>query len=140
MENEIGYALPLPEADARTAPFWDAAKRHEFMVQSCDDCGTLRFPPSANCPRCASELTTWKRVSGRGTIFSYIIVHQAMIPVFQECVPYNVVQVALDEDPKVIVTGNAVGVANEDIHVGMPVEALFDDVTADDTIVRWKLR
>jgi uncharacterized OB-fold protein len=138
MAAETKYPFPLPLVDDQNGPFWAAAKQHQLAVQRCDDCGRLRFPPSANCMLCGSEKTTWETLSGQGTIFAYVVIHQAMIPAFKEVVPYNVVRVAVAEDPRVILMGNVVGCKNEELKIGMPVEAIFHDVAANDTLVRWQ--
>ncbi|HKE12406.1 MAG TPA: zinc ribbon domain-containing protein, partial [Myxococcota bacterium] len=65
--------LPLPDLD--TAPFWTAAARGELSMQSCAVCRGLRFPPRPMCPRCGSLESFWKPVSGRGTVWSYVVCH-----------------------------------------------------------------
>jgi uncharacterized OB-fold protein len=135
----VEYDRPLPQADAETAAFWDAARRHELVVQRCEACEKLRFPPSPNCIRCSSERFTWHRVSGTGTIFSFVVVHHATMPQFKPYVPYNVIQVSLSEDPTVLIEGNAVDVANGELRIGQRVRVVFDDVTLEDTIPRWEL-
>jgi uncharacterized OB-fold protein len=132
------YARPLPEPDDLTRPFWDAARRHELVVQRCADCGKLRFPPAANCPRCSSEAADWAPVSGRGTVFSYVVVHHAVIPSFADRVPYNVARVSLEDDPDVQLHGDVVNATSGELSVGMPVRVVFDDVTPEDTIPRWE--
>jgi uncharacterized OB-fold protein len=132
------YDRPLPLPDHGTAPFWEAARRHQLVVQRCAECGKLRFPPSPNCTRCSSERFAWEPVSGNGTIFSFIVVHQATIPEFRPYVPYNVIQVSLDEDPDLLLEGNAVDVDNDQLSIGQRVHVVFDDVTPEDTIPRWR--
>jgi uncharacterized OB-fold protein len=129
----------LPDPDPLTAPYWNAATRHELVVQRCTECGKLRFPPSENCGRCASESASWATVIGTGTLFSYIWVYRSLVPGLDQSIPYNVVLVGLDEDPTVRIMGNVVGVAHGDLSIGARVQVYFDDVTADDTIPRWCL-
>ena len=50
--------------------------------------------------------------------------------------PYNVVLVQLDEGPRMF--SNVVGVPNEKVTVGMRVEAVFEPVTPEVTIPRFK--
>ena len=84
------YAKPLPIVDAVSAPYWEAAKRQEFVMQRCDDCARLRFPPTTSCWSCLSPNTTWAALSGRGTVWSYILMHQLYYPAFADELPYSV--------------------------------------------------
>ena len=38
------YTKPVPAITPEMRPFFDAAKRHELVVQRCTHCGTHRFP------------------------------------------------------------------------------------------------
>jgi hypothetical protein len=75
-------------------------------------------------------------VSGRGTISSWVVFHQLYFPSFAVDIPYAVVQVELEEGPRLI--SNLVGVKNQEIRIGMPVEVVFEDVTAEVTIPRFR--
>jgi uncharacterized protein len=132
------YEFLLPAPDAETQPWWDAARRHELVIQACADCGTLRHAPRAVCSACGSEKREWRRMSGRGTLYSYVTVHRPTLPMWRDAVPYNVVMVALDEAPEIRLHGNVIGVDNSALKIGMPLEATFDDVAEDDTIIRWQ--
>ena len=48
-----------PDITPLDAPFWDALRRHELVVQRCDECGRLRFVPSERCRNCGSPSATW---------------------------------------------------------------------------------
>ena len=132
----MSYEKPLPRVTADNRPFWEATKRHELRLQRCDDCGRFRYPPAPVCPQCLSESAQWARVSGRGTITTFIVMHKVYFPSFAQDAPYNVVQVELEEGPRL--TANLVDVPNDQIRVGMPVEAVFDDVTPEITLPRFR--
>jgi hypothetical protein len=53
-------------------------------------------------------------------------------------VPYNVVVVELEEGP--FFHANVVDCPNEAIHIGMPVEVVFDDVSDEVTLPRFRPR
>lgn len=127
---------PLPRPTEDSAPYWAAAHRGELRMQQCRDCGLVRFPPAILCARCLSENHEWTKLSGRATVFSWIVVHQSQHPAFNADVPYNVAIVELDEGPRLHT--NIVGCANADIHVGMRVEASFDKVADDTTLIRFR--
>jgi uncharacterized protein len=130
------YTKPLPRLTADNRPFWEATKRRELRLQRCNGCGRFRYPPAPVCPECLSEDAEWTRVSGRGTVSTFVVFHKIYFPSFARDVPYNVVQVELDEGPRL--TANLVDVANEQIRVGMSVEVVFDDVTPEITLPRFR--
>lgn len=131
-------AKPLPQVSADMAPFFEAARRHELVVQRCPGCGALRFPARPICSRCLGRDASWVRVSGRGTIFSFAVMHQANHPAFAAEVPYAVVVVELEEGPRLL--SNLVGCAGGDIRIGLPVEVVFDALTPEVTLPKFRPR
>jgi uncharacterized OB-fold protein len=129
---------PLPRPTEDTAPYWEAAQKGELRMQQCSDCGHIRFPPALLCPRCLCEKADWVRLSGRGTVFSWIVVHQSQHPAFNADTPYNVTIVELEEGPRLHT--NLVDCANDQIHIGMPVEVVFDKVNDEITLPKFRPR
>ena len=132
------YRKPLPEITPAMRPFWDAARRHQLVVQRCTGCGTHRFPARDICSRCLSRTAEWTAVSGRGTIFSWTVMHQVYHPGFADEVPYAVVVVELEEGARLV--SNLVGCPVDAIVAGMPVEVTFQDVTPEVTLPKFRLR
>jgi uncharacterized OB-fold protein len=130
------YRKPLPRITPDNRPFWEAVRRHELRLQRCMDCRSFWYPPGPVCPDCLSERFEWRRVSGRGTISSWVVFHKVYFPAFADEVPYAVVQVALEEGPRLI--SNLIGVPREEIAIGMPVEVVFDDVTPELSLPRFR--
>jgi uncharacterized protein len=122
-------ARPVPAITPEMAPFWEAARRHELVVQRCVDCGARRFPAREVCSRCLSRRVEWERVGGKGRVFSVAIMHQANHPWFAARVPYAVVVIELDEGPRMLST--VPGLEPHAITIGMPVEVAFEDVTPE---------
>jgi uncharacterized OB-fold protein len=120
---------PLPRIDEETRGFWEACARHELYLQRCGDCGRFRHPPRALCPACLSSRIEWVRASGRGTVYSFTVTHQNQAPGFRERLPYVLAYVELEEGVRIMT--NVVGCAPEAVHIGMPVEAAWEDVTAE---------
>jgi len=77
-------------------------------------------------------------VSGRGSIFTWAVMHQVYHPGFADAVPYAVVVVELEEGARLV--SNLVDCPTSDIRAGMPVEAMFDDVTAEATLPKFRPR
>src|SRR6266849_81693 len=110
------YRKPLPNInDPLSRPFWDAARRHELMMQKCPSCGFVRYPAARACPECLEINDEWVQLSGRGTIWSFGIYHHVFNQNFCDEIPYNVALVQLEEGPRLVT--NIVGVPNADLRV-----------------------
>ena len=130
------YGKPLPVRDPESAPYWDSLKEHRMRLQRCDR-GHFRFPVNPVCPECLSTGFTWEPVSGNGTVYSFIVVHQVYDPSFKGDVPYNVAVVELKEGPRLLT--NVVGIANDQISIGMPVRVIYEDVTDEFTLAKFEV-
>jgi uncharacterized OB-fold protein len=132
------YSKPLPRLlnPELTRPFWEAAKRHELVMPRCKTCDQLFFYPRSECPRCLGSDLEWVRVSGRGRLHSFTIINQPANAAFRDDVPYVYAVVQLIEGPRMI--SNLVECDVESVSVDMPVEAVFDDVTPEWTLVKFK--
>ena len=128
------YDKPLPKPTPTSLPFWEAAKRHELLLQHCTGCGTFIYYPRDRCPQCLSDHLEWERVSGRGKLYSYTIVRRASTRSFADQ-PYVLAIVELDEGPHMTTNLDA---PPEKIKIGMPVTIYFDDVTPERTLVKFR--
>jgi hypothetical protein len=123
----------VPAPDDESAGFWEGTAAGELRIQVCRDCGRLRFPPRVMCPHCHSTGRGWQPVSGRGTVWSYVVPHPPLLPAYAALAPYNVIVVALEEDPALRLVGNLVSgpggsIAEIDPHsvvIGEPVRVVF---------------
>jgi uncharacterized OB-fold protein len=133
------YAKPLPIADPDSQPYWEGAKAHELRAQKCAGCGKLRWPPQGFCPHCSSWRFDWAKLAPTGTVESYVVVHQATHPAFAGDVPYIVVHVVIDgTDGAVSIISNLIDYPWEDVKVGLRVQAVFDDVTDEVTLPKFR--
>ena len=130
------YPKPLPRITPDNRPFWEAARRHELRLQRCGECGQVWYPPGPVCPGCLSERSEWHRLGGRGKVSSWVVFHQKYFESFAADIPYNVVQVELEEGPRLL--ANLVGVPYDAIEIGMPVAVVFDDVTPEISLPRFR--
>ena len=129
---------PIPAITPDLSEFFDGARAGRLMVQKCDSCGRLRFPAHDLCSKCNSTASRWVPVSGRGEVFSFNIMHQVYHPGFAGEVPYAVVVVELEEGCKFI--SNLLGVKPHDIRCGMPVEVVFEKLSDEVSIPKFRLR
>jgi len=118
--------------DGDSQPFWDACAREQLVVQRCRACATSRFPPSPICPECLSAEHDWLAAAGAGTVYSFVIVREALNPAFKDEVPYVVAIIELAEGPHML--SNVVGVPVERVRIGMPVRVSFERLS-DDVVV-----
>jgi uncharacterized OB-fold protein len=89
--------LYISPTDSEHRGYYEAAKQGNLVVQRCTECNLMRGAIGAACPFCTSLQWEWQPVSGRGVIYSYQIVTQAVHPAFHDWVPYPIVLVELDE-------------------------------------------
>jgi len=130
-------AKPRPRIDALSRGFWDHVREHRLSVQRCDACEHLHFPGSPVCPRCLSEEQSWKPVSGRGVLLSWVRFHRAYWEGFRGDLPYLVGLVGLDEGPMLMT--NIVGTPAEELSVGMRVEVFFEKVDEELTLPKFRV-
>ena len=132
-------AKPLPAVSYQEhAPFWEGTRQGELRVQRCAECGRHRWPPHPACPECLSFATEWVAVAQRGRLYTWNICNQAMHPAFAEEVPFAIVIVELDEPRGIRFLGRLVGADSGDLRADLPMEAVFDPVTDEVTLVNWR--
>lgn len=107
--------MSAPVADEDSAPFWEALRRHQVLLQKCSNCHEIRFPPMPGCPNCGSG--DWEQVtaSGRGRIYSWIVVHRPLGTIAEADLPCTLATVELDEGCRVL--GRFTGDAGVDVRV-----------------------
>lgn len=135
-QKAVKYNKPLPHIDEENRPWWEALKRHELYVQRCRDCGELRYYPRAQCTECLSPKTEWLKCSGRGTVYTFTVTNQNQAPGFRESLPYIMAYVELDEGLKMLT--NIIDCRPEEAKIGMPVEVVYDDVTPEVTLAKFR--
>jgi uncharacterized OB-fold protein len=121
---------PRPVLEGATAEFYAHCARGELRFQRCATCGAWRHPPRVLCAVCGSPRWSWERSSGRGQVFTWTVVHQAMHPAFAAEVPYAVVVVETDEGVRFV--ANLRDAGPEALRLGLLVEVLFEPV--DETL------
>jgi uncharacterized OB-fold protein len=132
----LTHDLPLPLPSADNAAFYEAARRGELRFQQCADCDRFRHYPRPACPHCLSRRFRWQVSSGRGTIYTWTIVRGPTLPAFAHKLPYNVVDVLMDEGVHFI--SEVLDCPPEEIYAGMPVVATFVGVSEDITLAKFR--
>ncbi len=93
----MSEAFPPPEMDAAAVAWWDATREKRLVVQRCDSCARSQHYPRALCVACAGSQLSFVEATGRGTVYSFTVVHRA--PSAEFAPPYVVALVRLDEGP-----------------------------------------
>ena len=119
--NDEAPRRPAPIVTDDSAAFWAAASDGRLVAQRCGGCKTLRHPPRPMCPRCRSLEIEIVELSGKGTVYSYAILHHPQNPAFD----YPVFGVLVDLDEGIRLMSNIVDVDKDAIRVGLRVEVLF---------------
>jgi uncharacterized OB-fold protein len=133
------YTGPLPKPTPETRPFWDGAKEHRLLIQQCEDCHTHYFYPRPLCPSCLSRRVRWIEASGRGRLHTFVINHRPPrgFPVQS---PFVIGIVELEEGPRMM--SHIVDVQPEPsaLRCDMPLEVVFEDLTAEITVPKFHPR
>jgi uncharacterized OB-fold protein len=128
---------PLPKPTPESRVYWDGLRARQLMLPRCLDCAKAHFYPRAVCPHCASRRLEWRRASGRGTLYSFVINHRP--PAWRGPEPYVIAVIELEEGPRLM--ANLVGVAPDPslIRCDAPVEIQYEDVTPEVTLPAFRL-
>ncbi|MFE4855985.1 bifunctional MaoC family dehydratase N-terminal/OB-fold nucleic acid binding domain-containing protein [Streptomyces sp. NPDC056670] len=118
---------PRPVVNRDNAGFWAGVAEHRLLVQRCGDCAELRFPWLPGCHACGSARWDTVEASGRGTVYSYVVMHHPPFPAFDP--PYAVGLIELAEGVRIV--SNVVGAAPDEVRIGMPVRLEFLRVDAE---------
>ena len=122
--------------DVDNKPYWDYIKQHELRVQKCLKCGKLHYPVSPICPHCMSLESEWTKLSGKGKVASFVIVHRSRSPLFPPNSPYVAAIIETEEGVRML--SNVVGCKPEEVKMDMPVEVVFEEAGPELTVPRFK--
>ncbi len=117
---------PLPQITPENEFFWTAGADGVLRFRACARCHALQHPPGPICRTCGSDELAAAEVTGTGVVVGFTLNEHPWHPDLPP--PYLIAIVAIDEDPRVRLTTNLVGVDPADVHVGLPVEVRFERV------------
>jgi uncharacterized OB-fold protein len=133
----IPAEMAVVNVDNINRGFYEACQKRQLTIQRCRECGASQHPPRPICSNCHSSALEWHPVSGRGSVYTYTIVHHPVGPVVDR-VPFNVVSVQLEDLPAIRFVSNLIDTEPEDVIIGLEVEVTFEDVTPDLTLPRFR--
>lgn len=126
---------PRPTVTDDIAFFFEGAKQGRLLIQRCAACGRLRHPPVPMCAGCRSLDRDTVEASGRGTVYSYVVVHHPQVPAFDY--PLVVALVELEEGIRLV--SNLVGVDPQHVRIGLPVEVEFTAFDEELTLPQFRV-
>ncbi len=129
-------SMPPPMADATTLPWWKEAAKHRLVVQRCTSCQHTCLPPSPVCSECRSTESDWQEVSGRGEVYTFTRVHRPVAG--NQELPFVIAVIALKGSGGVRMMSNVVGVKPEDVEIGMAVEVIWEDMSEELAVPRFR--
>lgn len=130
---------PLPTRDDVNRHYWNGAREHRLVILRCPSCQTFIHPPRPACHRCRVHELEPTTVSGRGTLYSWSVMHAPGNPGFDEKLPYAVLVVELIEQERLLTIGNLLGGDPSELTIGAALEVCFEDLGDDVVLPQWQL-
>jgi uncharacterized OB-fold protein len=134
-------ATPVTQASGLDAPYWDAVREEQFVIQRCNSCRAWQWGPEWICRTCRSFDIGWESVPRHGglhagRIYSWERVWHPTHRLLTDHVPYVVLLVELPGADNVRVVGNLLGDPRDEIRIGAAVRAVFEHHERY-TLVQW---
>ncbi len=130
------YDKPVPAIDPDSEPYWQGAREGRLMIQRCKATGQAFLYSRQLVPGVVDSEVEWIEAGGKGTIYSFTVARRPAGQAFQGECPYVIVSVELEEGARVM--SNLVTDRPESVAIGQAVEVLFDRVSDDLTIPKFK--
>ena len=119
---------PRPRIDPDSRPFWQAAKDGILMLAQCTQCGRWEHPPRERCSNCGGAMAM-RQSDGRGTVYSYIVLHHNTIPGFTDVIPYAIALVEFEGNCRL--PARVQGEFDRETLIGSTVQVEFEQFTTD---------
>ena len=122
--SDVLDRFPRTWLDRDHFAFFEGFLDERLLINRCDDCGRWFQPPWPSCPNCWSDNVTPTPVSGKGFVYTFVILHTGPlwgVEGVDYAKGYPLLVVELEEQEGLRATATMVDCANDDIHIGMPV-------------------
>jgi len=133
-DEDLKKPLPIPTKWSK--PFWEGTKKHKLLLKRCKECGHIDHPPYLYCTECTNENGEWVEASGRATLYAFAVNEYGVPFPFVVDLPYIVALVDLKEGPRML--SNIVDCDPKELKNGMELEVVFDDVSLEVSLPKWK--
>lgn len=129
--------LPEPEQTPYAKPHWDALQDERLLIQECPDCDQRQHFPRPWCRYCGCDTLEWIECSGHAELYSFSIPRRVVeVFEYEPAIPYAMGYIDLEEGVRFV--SNVVNCDVDDLEVGMELQAVYDHVTDDVTLVRFE--
>ena len=128
--------LPQPLIDSDSQVYWEGLAHGELRIQHCDTCSRHVFYPRALCPHCYSDKLSWITATGKGTIYSYTVAHQAPGP-YADQAPFVIAIVELEEGVRMMT--RIINAHHKQVTIGATVHVTFATVGEGITLPYFQL-
>lgn len=134
-------SMPQPMVDPTSLPWWQAAAEHRLTVQQCQECNHCALPPAPICSECRSSNLALAQVSGKGTLYTYTVVHRPVA--MEQELPFTIAIVELDMVGVEGANGvrmmtNIVEADIKQLQIGKAVEVAWETMSDEVSIPRFK--
>ena len=125
-------SMPAPIVDSHTHPWWEACASHRLTAQRCKKCNHAQIPPAPICSECQGNDFELATLNGKGILYTYTAVHQAISP--EQTLPFIIAVVELDVSGtacknSVRLMTNIVDANPDELKIGLPVIVAWDETT-----------
>lgn len=120
----MSVTRPQPSITPENEFFWTSGADGRLRIRECLSCAALIHPPQPVCRYCCGDRMGVRVVSGFATLIGFTVNHRFRVPGLPT--PYVVAQVALEEDPRVRLTTNAVACEAEQLTLGIRMQVEFE--------------
>lgn len=129
---------PQPTITDLTRPFWTAAREGRLVMQKCSRCGTVNFHPKPWCIECGCRDIPWTEMKRTGTVYSYTVSTTVAMNFqgWERELPIVLALVDIDDGARMY--AQVTGIDQDDIAVGMRVEAYFEPIGDDAGIPKFR--
>ncbi|MFV8817940.1 Zn-ribbon domain-containing OB-fold protein [Haliea sp. E17] len=132
---------PLMEAirryggDPADVPFWEGCREGRFLLHRCNLC-QQHYWPASRCVEHGDADMQWVEASGRGTLYTYTVMHRAYTPDTRDKVPFVIAVVQLEEGP--FYHSNILDCACDAVSIGMPLDVVLQPHDSGLTIPQFR--
>ncbi|MCL2913949.1 OB-fold domain-containing protein [Shewanella corallii] len=117
---------PKPGISDDTRFFWEGCEQGELRIQHCKACDKLQHPPAPVCMYCHSFELDYQLASGKGQLYSFVVMHYPEVPPFDHPNPIGLIE--LEEGVRL--SAQLIDVDKDQLQIGMALEVRFE--TFDD--------
>ncbi|RFO96001.1 DNA-binding protein [Rhodoferax lacus] len=125
---------PLPGISDDTRFFWDGVRQGQLLIQRCKACASLRHPPGPVCPTCHSFEWDTLQASGRGTVYSFVVMHYPEVAPFEH--PNLIALIELEEGTRLV--AQLLGIAPDAVQIGQAVQVEFNTFDGDLVLAQFR--